>query len=160
MVCGCHGPVTVVGVEAPRSSSRLQCKAGRTIVLPLGEKPLNSLPLGRPFVTPPVTRCARSQGTPWLAQPSTRLHCGSTGNRPTFPPCFCICVSTKPAAAGAKPVSASGAPASSSDASRPGSGLCRRRAPTGPGSDVSPASARGQPWELVGAERHSLRTKK
>ena len=50
LLCGCHIPVggrvcsPAVGVEAPRSGSKLQYEVGGTGALPLGEEPL-SIPL-------------------------------------------------------------------------------------------------------------------
>ena len=44
LLCGCHSPVVgsicspVVGVETPRSSSKLLCEVDRTRALPLGQK--------------------------------------------------------------------------------------------------------------------------
>lgn len=49
LLCGCHSPdgrrvsSPVVGVETPRSGSKLHCQLGGTRVLPLGEKPLSIL---------------------------------------------------------------------------------------------------------------------
>ena len=83
LLCGCHSPVgsrvcsPVVGVEAPRSSSKLQCEVGRTGMLSLGKGSLciflqelstrtcNS-------VMSPATRCVRPQSTILLALSSNQ----------------------------------------------------------------------------------------
>lgn len=64
-----------VGVEAPRSDSKLQCEVGRTRTLPLGKEPL-CVPPQELFavmcnsVTLPATWCAHPQRSLWLALPS------------------------------------------------------------------------------------------
>lgn len=50
LLCGCDSPAggrvcsLVVGIDTSRSVSELWCEAGRTGVLPLGEKPLSIPP--------------------------------------------------------------------------------------------------------------------
>ena len=117
LLCGCHSPIEsrvclpVVGVEAPRSSSKLHCEVGGTGALPLGKEllhiPLQGLSTGTGTLCHHLlpSACAHKIHCCWHC-PRPCLRCGNAGNQLRFQPCFCLCAPTKPAAPGTRPASA------------------------------------------------------